>query len=208
MKRNSLLKIISNLFFVSLGVVILVHTVESEEKTKKESSLGGALQGENFGKLPTYINSKSLEVDSEKRIFYYRVNVVAKQGDMTLTCDELEGHYNENNQIEKMIAKKNVVIVKGIAMKATSQHGVYDTQTGIITLTENPKLEQNGSTLQADVVKVFVNEDRSVAEGDVSVTVNNQKTPTPGPVTPLAVTPIVAPTETPIPGVMKLGSNK
>jgi lipopolysaccharide transport protein LptA len=105
-----------------------------------------------------------------------------------------------NNQIEKIIAKKRVTVVKGPAMKASAQRAVYDTATGIITMTENPKLEQNGSMLEADVVKVFLKEDRSTAEGDVRVTVVNQGAATlPG----VAVQP--TPTATPIPGVRRLG---
>ena len=190
-------------------------------KSEKKSDVLG-LGGGNMGKLPTYITSKTLEVESDKRVFYYRTDVSVKQGDMTLTCDELEGQYNENNQIERMIAKKNVIIVKGDKLRATSEHAVYDATTAIITMTENPKLQQNNSLLLADVVKIFINEDRSVAEGDVSVTMVNEKTPT---VVPIAGTPAAGagapssnvaptptpmsmptPTNTPIPGVQLFGN--
>jgi lipopolysaccharide transport protein LptA len=183
-----------------LCAVSLAAVCVAESKAVHESSLGGALSSADFGKLPTVITSKSLEVNAEKRIFMYRTNVVAKQGDMMLTCDELEGYYSENNQIEKIIAKKRVTVVKGPAMKASAQRAVYDTATGIITMTENPKLEQNGSILEADVVKVFVKENRSTAEGDVSVTVVNQ-----GAATLPGVTAQPTPTATPIPGVRRLG---
>jgi lipopolysaccharide transport protein LptA len=214
MKKNKMI----HTFFIGLislfSIVIGINSpCHAQQKNAKEGTLGGAFNDKSFGKLPTFITSKSLEVNSVKRVFYYRTNVVAKQGDMTLSCDELEGYYNENNQIEKMIALKNVVVVKGATMKASSERGVYETATAVITMTENPKLEQNGSILQADIVKMFLNEDRSIAEGDVSVTVINEKTPAPGapvsastviPSAPL-VTPSPTLTATTIPGVRKLG---
>lgn len=186
----------------------------SAKGQKVTQSLPLGLNNDSFKNAPTLINSKSLEVQSEKRIFYYRDNVVVKQADMTMTCDELEGHYNENNQIETLIAKKNVHIVKGENIKADSQRGVYEAATGIFTLTENPHLEQNGSLLSADVVKIFSQENRSVAEGDVQVTVISTKvTPTPAvsPGAPADSSNISktdqepTPTPSPIPGVSFYG---
>ena len=195
------------IFVVNVNCAFAKPTAQRDSKSSENKSvtqgLGGIANDDALKKAPTIINSKSLEVDSNNRIFYYKQAVVVKQADLTLLCDELEGHYDDNNQIEKLIAKKNVLITKGVSIKATSQRAVYEAKSQIITLTQNPQLEQNGSLLSADVVKVFVAEDRSVAEGDVQVTLVNS--PAPAQTTPSTTqTPIT--NEPPqIPGVSILG---
>jgi len=59
-------------------------------------------------------------------------------------------------------------------------------------LTENPQLQQKESILRADKIKIFLNENRSQAEGDVRVTFVNTKDGAPGlaPVANAAATPV------------------
>ncbi len=128
---------------------------------------------------PTYINSNSLTLKSDQRLFQYTGKVQVKHGEMTLNADFLDGKYNDKNQIQELVARKNVVITKGDAMKARCERAVYNAQTNVITLMENPELEQNGSVLAADAIKVFLDENRSVAEGQVRVKVVNVKSPAP-----------------------------
>ena len=116
---------------------------------------------------PTFIDSDSLTLNSETRIFTYIGNVHVKQGDMTLTSDQLDGKYGEDNKIQQMVAKNNVTITKGAGIKATSNRAVYDASKDMVTLMDNPQLFQDGSILSADIVKVYLQENRSLAEGQV-----------------------------------------
>lgn len=136
--------------------------------------MGEDFVGKNFQKEPTYITSQSLTVESDVRHFVYSGNVKVVQADMTLTCDQLHGHYSEDSKIERLTALKNVEIIKGEKIKAHGQKAVYEEKTGIVTLTENPSLEQGQSRLEADVIKIFLNENRSVAEGTVRVKLANE----------------------------------
>jgi len=126
----------------------------------------GATDGD-FSKLPTFINSDALTLLSKERRFVYSGNVTVTQGDMTLTAHEMEGTYSEDNRIQTLTAKTQVTILKGPGIKATGEKAVYTADKGILTLTDNPAIDQEGSTLTADVIKVFLNENRSVAEGQV-----------------------------------------
>lgn len=134
----------------------------------------GLKMDKDFQKLPTFVNSRSLTLDAEKRIFTYSGNVVVKHGDLTLTCNALEGNYDQNNQIQTMLARGDVSVIKGENMKATGQKAIYSKATETITLSENPQLEQNGSILSATEIKVFLKDNRSVAEGDVRVRLEGQ----------------------------------
>ena len=124
---------------------------------------------------PTYINSNSLTLKAQDRTFEYSGNVQVKHGDMTLTADVLDGRYTEKNDIDQLVARKNVVISRENSLRAKCERAVYDAKARIITLTENPELEQNGSTLMADAIKIFLDENRSVAEGQVRVKVTGPK---------------------------------
>lgn len=133
---------------------------------------------------PTYIRSDSLSLQSKDRIFVYSGNVNVTQGDMVLLSDSVEGRYNEQNKIEKLTAKKNVIITRGEDLKARGEQALYDATAGTLTLTENPEVEQNGSILTADKIVIYLADNRSVAEGDVRVKlVKTEETPVAGSVT-------------------------
>jgi lipopolysaccharide export system protein LptA len=148
------------------------------------SVFGNTAKDKEFGKLPTNITSDTLALNAKTRVFTYKGNVVVTQGDMTLTSKVVEGNYNDQNEIQKIVARGDVVITKQ-EIKATSQLATYDAVASVVTLTDNPQLQQGESVLIADRIKVYLNEDRSQAEGNVRVTfVKTTPIPTPIPATP------------------------
>ena len=150
----------------------------------------------SFGKLPTNITSDALTFNAKNRVFAYQGNVQVTQGDMRLTAKTLEGTYSEKNELLKLVAKGDVFISKQ-DIQATGQIASYDAVASIVTLTENPLLQQKESILRADKIKIFLNENRSQAEGDVRVTFVNSKDGAPGlaPAAHPAVTPAPQPTK-------------
>ena len=128
----------------------------------------------SFGKLPTNITSDALTFNAKERIFAYQGNVQVTQGDMRLTSKTLEGTYTDKNELQKLVAKGDVIITKQ-DIQATGQIASYDAIASIVTLTDNPQLQQKESILRADKIKIFLNENKSQAEGDVRVTFVNTK---------------------------------
>lgn len=64
----------------------------------------------------------------------------SKKGDMTLTSEKLRnGSYDENNQIKTLVARNNVVIIKGDSIRATSKTATYDKSTDTMVLTDSPE---------------------------------------------------------------------
>lgn len=123
----------------------------------------------NFEKEPTYIKADSLVLKAEERYFIYSGNVEVKQADLTLTAKTLEGRYDSDNRISSMLAKNNVVIIKGDSIKGTGNQANYEAATEVLTLTQNPEITQKGSTLNAEIIKIFLKENRSEASGQVRV---------------------------------------
>jgi lipopolysaccharide export system protein LptA len=186
------------------------------EKSAKPANPIDAIKGEDSHE-PTFIDSDSLTLNSNDRTFAYLGNVKVVKGDMTLTSERMDGSYSEDNKIKSLVAKKNVVITKGPTIRATSEKATYDAVKDLITLVENPEITQDGNTLSADTVKIFLQENRSVAEGQVRMKMlNGTPTPTFTPVTPAptvgpgtpapaaaaaAGTPVAPATLTPVPSV-------
>jgi len=150
------------------------ESLEADKMSKGSAKGGSVLASVNKSdpNEPTYISSNALQVDSAGRAFVYTGNVTVKRGDMTLTSDILEGTYTEQNEIDQLVARRNVKIIKGTNVEATSNRAVYDAKTEIVTLTESPEIHQEKSSLTADVVKVYLQESRSEAEGQVRVKLN------------------------------------
>ncbi len=120
---------------------------------------------------PVYITSDKLELDAENRSFVYNGDVKVVQADVTITARQMVGRYGSDNKVETITARKDVVVTKNPDTKATSQLGVYDAKSGIVTLTENPHLFQGGNDLAADKITINLTTNKSSAEGQVRMKV-------------------------------------
>lgn len=144
-------------------LILLIFANNNYLKAEESASLKFKKSNE-----PTYISSANLAVDNIKRIFIYSGNVTIKQAELTMSSATLEGSYDKENQIDVMTAKGDVFITSK-DITASSQLAVYDAKTSIITLTKNPEVTQHGSTITADLIRIYVDEDRSEADGEVKV---------------------------------------
>jgi lipopolysaccharide export system protein LptA len=157
-------------YLLSLLILFLSTSVFSQEE--KGKGIKQALAGGGGGsKDPVFIQSDTLNLDSKGRIFTYRGNVHVLRGDLEITSDVLVGKYSENQELENILCRGNVVVTRGEGMRATSNRAFYNVQSSKIELTEEPELNRGGNVLAADKIIVFVNEDRSEAEGNVRVKV-------------------------------------
>jgi|GEM_PF-5856218 len=160
-------------FFSIFLICAAAHAQQvAADKAKKEPF---ALFSNKQQKSPTYISSAKLTVDNVKRIFEYSGDVEVIQADMLLTCRRLVGTYSQENQIQTMTAYEDVMITKGETIRASGNRADYDGVRRTLVLTENPELQQQGSILTADRVKVFLDENRSLAEGNVRAKIANEK---------------------------------
>jgi lipopolysaccharide export system protein LptA len=159
---------------IALRVHSLPALAEETAQPGATSLLDQSAFDTSFSKLPTNISADTLTLNAKSRVFTYKGNVTVTQGDLTLVAKVLEGNYTDKNQIQKLVARGDVAITKQ-DIQATSQQAFYDARDATITLTDNPQLQQGESMLTADRIKVFLNENRSQAEGSVRVTmVQNQ----------------------------------
>ncbi len=145
-------------------------------KPNKDGGIGGSLQemfgGNSSGKGgPLYVKSDSLELNSKDRVFTYKGHVELVRDDVKITAKLVEGKYSTDNRLETVLCNGDVVITKADGMKATANRGIYRVAAAVMELTEGPELYRDGNVLAADKVTVYLNEDRSEAEGNVRVKV-------------------------------------
>lgn len=149
-------------------VLISLSVVYAQDK---KGDLKSSLKSDANSKEPVLIKSDTLNLDSKERVFTYRGNVHVVKGDIEITSDILVGRYSETQDLENILCRGNVVVTRGPEMRATSNRAFYNVKSGKIELTEEPELNRGGNVLAADKIIVFVEEDRSEAEGNVRVKV-------------------------------------
>ncbi len=160
-------KKITIFFILTLNVCIITKAYAQDELKESLKSTDN--------NAPLLINSDNLDLDTTSRIFTYSGNVKLTKGDMKINSDKLIGKYDSKNQIELVTCDDNVVITKGNNLKANSEHAVYRVKQSTIELTEAPELLKDGSLLSADKITIFVDQDKSKAEGNVRVKVIQQE---------------------------------
>jgi lipopolysaccharide transport protein LptA len=141
-------------------------TVSEQEETGFKKALSGGNSDS-----PLFIKSDTLTLDSKDRIFTYKGNVRIVRDDMDITTDVMIGRYAESQELESILCVGNVVITRGDEMRATSNRAFYNVAGAKIDLTDEPELARDGNILSADKIVIFVDEDRSEAEGNVRVKV-------------------------------------
>ncbi|HMP49323.1 MAG TPA: LptA/OstA family protein [Oligoflexia bacterium] len=134
-----------------------------EKSNDSGSGLKKALGGGGDSKGPVFIKSDSLMLDSKDRLFTYKGNVRVVRDDLEITTDIMIGRYGENQELESILCQSNVVITRGESMRATSNRAFYNLKSA--------KIARDGNLLAADKITIFVDEDRSEAEGNVRVKV-------------------------------------
>jgi lipopolysaccharide export system protein LptA len=123
-------------------------------------------------KDPIFITSDWMEVDQKKNTITYKGRVVTVQAEMTMRSETLIAYYDpEMKQMKQIIAEGKVNATQGNRV-ATGQKAVFDDQAKTVTLTGSPMMRQGNSQVSGVKIVYFVEQDRSIVEGDDKIRVN------------------------------------
>lgn len=115
--------------------------------------------------MPITIKSNELTADNKGKTAIFVGKVVAKQGEMTIFADKLVINYSDNKgEIKNMEADGNVRIVQQ-DRTGLSTHAVYDSASGRITLTGNPRVIKGTDSVKGKEIVYFVDDDKSMVSG-------------------------------------------
>jgi lipopolysaccharide export system protein LptA len=122
-------------------------------------------------KDPIFITSEWMEVDQKKNTITYKGRVVTVQADMTMRSETLTAYYDpEMKKMKQIIAEGKVNATQGNRV-ATGQKAVFDDQAKTVTLTGSPMMRQGNSQVSGVKIVYFIEQDKSVVEGDDKIPV-------------------------------------
>jgi lipopolysaccharide transport protein LptA len=144
---------------------------EDAEREQRRRVLAGGIdpQAKLDANAPIHISSDSFSLDAKNRVFTYSGNVEAFQADLFITAEEMVGGYDENNRLQEVVCRNDVVVTRGERLRALANRAVYYVEEQRIELTEGPEVIERNNALSADKITLFLAEDRSAAEGRVRV---------------------------------------
>ncbi|MEM2936685.1 MAG: lipopolysaccharide transport periplasmic protein LptA, partial [Candidatus Bathyarchaeia archaeon] len=139
----------------------LVPTLATETAKR-----GGAMEAIRVDKKkPVEISSDSMEGVEGQRYMVFRGNVVVKQEDLFLLCDELAVLLEEQeDEIKRAIAKGNVKILQGDRI-ATSREAIFDNAQGEIVLKGDVVVFSGSDRLRGEEVTYNLSEEKITVKG-------------------------------------------
>lgn len=129
--------------------------------------------------LPVDVTADSMEYDSDKNTVMFRGEVEAVRGEfkmwsdiLTLILKDKKGQEektadmgkNAAGDIDRVIAEKNVRFRNG-AQHGTAQKATFFARKNILVLEGDPVIQDGENSIRGNVIRYFINENRSVVEG-------------------------------------------
>ena len=132
--------------------------------------------------LPVDVTADSREYSADKNTVVFHGNVEAIRGDFKMWSDNLtlvlKGKKNKDAKVDKkansmanaageldrVIAEKNVRFKNGV-QHGTSDKATFFAQKNILVLEGDPVLHDGDNSIRGNVIRYFLNENRSVIEG-------------------------------------------
>lgn len=119
--------------------------------------------------LPMQLLAESMEIESDKVVFYHTSdqaeftgNVYLKRSDFNLRCDRLLAHYR-NGQLEWAEAFGHIQLLQGDVI-GRSKKAILDQKKNSLTLIEHAVLEQKGSRVEGEKIVHYINRDETVVQ--------------------------------------------
>jgi len=144
---------------------------KTEDAKKKDDSKKSTTGFEFNKKDPIFITADWMEVDQKQNTITYKGRVVTVQAEMTMRSETLTAYYDpEMKQMKQIIAEGKVNATQGNRV-ATGEKAVFDDKAKTVTLTGSPVMRQGNSQVSGIKVIYFVEQDKSIVEGDGKIRV-------------------------------------
>ncbi len=114
---------------------------------------------------PIEITAQELEVLQQERQSIFTGDVVAIQGEMTLSADQLIIHLQEDqDQVDHLEAIGRVRFLQQDRV-ATADRAVFQQEEEVLILTGNAVVTQGENTISGDEITLFIQENRTLIKG-------------------------------------------
>ena len=168
---------------IMLSLIFFIVSGEAQQKKKapKAQPKKSGTQAGGFGiqtsRSPVDIESDTAEIDQKRNIGIFKGNVIARQEDITLYCNDLTVHYDqETKKVKEIVAAGNVKIVQ-LERRATSQKATFHQDENKVVLDGEAVIREGENVIRGERVIYYVDEERSVVEGGKGGRVSTTITP-------------------------------
>ena len=158
----------ASLIGLTLTFILAATPARGAATSAKEETKKGTTAFELNKKDPIFITADWMEADQTKNSITYKGRVVTVQKDMTMRSETLTAYYDpETKQMRQIIAEGKVNATQGDRV-ATGEKAVFDDKSKTVTLTGSPVMRQGNNQVSGAKVIYFVEQDRSIVEGDAN----------------------------------------
>ncbi|HEY7585181.1 MAG TPA: lipopolysaccharide transport periplasmic protein LptA [Candidatus Deferrimicrobiaceae bacterium] len=145
----------------AIPVFLILAAVVSAAAAQERRTPGA----EEAANRPIEITADRLSADSLRNSVAFDGNVVATQGDVTLSAERLFAEYSRGSGvIEKIVAEGNV-LVRQEDKEARAARAVFYNIEQRIVLSGGADLTQAGNTVKGEAVTIYLRENRSTVTG-------------------------------------------
>ncbi|MEM6884540.1 MAG: LptA/OstA family protein [Verrucomicrobiota bacterium] len=113
----------------------------------------------------TVITSNRFRLDLSKKEGVFAGGVRVVDPDFELTAEELIAYFDENNQVERLVARGKVEIQQGAERSATCREAEYSVSEKSLKLNGDPVVTQDGNEITGTVIKIYPDGDRMEVDG-------------------------------------------
>lgn len=124
--------------------------------------------------LAIHISSDHMEASEKTGTVVFTGHVVARKGDLTIYADRLEVFYEKKKAatgdkkkkkvLQRIVATGHVKVLQA-GRVGTGAKAIYDKRHEKVILSGSAQVTQGSNRISGDKITLFLNEDRSVAEG-------------------------------------------
>jgi len=124
--------------------------------------------------LPVEVTAETLSVNQSDGSAVFEGKVDVSQGDMRMTADKVNVHYNQETQaIARLVAEGNVLLVQG-PDAAEANQAIYSIDDGTVEMTGNVTVVQSKTTITADKMRLNLTDNTAQMSGNVKTVLKSQ----------------------------------
>jgi lipopolysaccharide export system protein LptA len=113
----------------------------------------------------TVVDSDTFKLDLSQHSGVFIGNVQVADPGFAMTADEMTLFFDQDNKIERMVARGNINLKQGDRQSATSREAEYTVADKKLKLTGNPVVQQGDNKVTGAVIYLYPGSDRMDVEG-------------------------------------------
>ncbi|NJK90582.1 MAG: hypothetical protein HC904_01380 [Blastochloris sp.] len=113
----------------------------------------------------TEVTSNSFRLDLSKKLGTFTGSVLVKDPNFDLSSDELVVYFDDDNKLQRLVARGNVKIKQASGRAAEAREAEYVVTEKKIKLTGDPVVNQGQNRVTGTVITIYPESDRMDVDG-------------------------------------------